>query len=178
MIIVFDTETTGLTLHPQAEMRKQPRMIEFGAALLNPKNGEVVDTWNVLISPGELLPAIITKITGITDADLQGASTFAAALPAMRMMFERATCVVAHNLPFDRAILRGELARLDVLDFPWPRKEICTVGIYKDDWGRNPKLTELYEAVVGKPLAQTHRALDDVMAVVEIFQKELLWQIT
>jgi len=177
MILVYDTETTGLTLHPQAEVRKQPRMIEFGAALLDPKTGEVVDTWNVLINPGAPLEPVITKITGITDADLQGASPFAAVLPAMRMMFERATCVVAHNLPFDRAILRGELARLDVFDFPWPKREICTVGLYKDDWGRNPKLTELYESVMGKPLAQTHRALDDVLALVEIFQKELLWQI-
>jgi DNA polymerase III epsilon subunit-like protein len=30
---------------------------------------------------------------------------------------------------------------------------------------------------MGKPLAQTHRALDDVLALVEIFQKELLWQV-
>lgn len=177
MIIVFDTETTGLTLHPQAEMRKQPRMIEFGAALLNPKTGVVEDTWNVLINPGEPLSAEIIKITGITDDDLKDAAPFAAALPAMRMMFERATCVVAHNLPFDRAILRGELARLDVFDFPWPRREICTVGLYKDDWGRNPKMTELYASVMGKPLAQTHRALDDVMALVEIFQTEALWQV-
>lgn len=178
MILVFDTETTGLTLHPHAETRKQPRMIEFGAALLHPHNGKVEDTWNVLINPGEPLPPVITKITGITDDDLRDASPFAAALPAMRMMFQQATCVVAHNLPFDRAILRGELARLDVFDFPWPRHEICTVGLYKDAWGRNPKLTELYADVMGKPLAQTHRALDDVMALVEIFQKELLWQLT
>ena len=177
MILVYDTETTGLTLHPNAEVRKQPRMIEFGAALLSSTTGEVVDTWNVLINPGEPLPAIITKITGITDEDLKGAAPFAAALPAMRMMFERTTCVMAHNLPFDRAILRGELARLDVFDFPWPKTEVCTVGLYKDAWGRNPKLTELYESVMGKPLAQTHRALDDVMALVEIIQKEKLWNL-
>lgn len=177
MILVYDTETTGLTLHPQAEIRKQPRMIEFGAALLNPRTGVLEDTWNVLINPGEPLSPEITKITGLTDADLKDASSFSGVLPAMRMMFEKATCVVAHNLPFDRAILRGELARLDVFDFPWPKQEICTVGLYKDDWGRNPKMTELYAAVLGKPLEQTHRALDDVLALVEIFQKESLWQL-
>jgi DNA polymerase III epsilon subunit-like protein len=177
MIIVFDTETTGLTLHPQAEVRKQPRMIEFGAALLDPKTGEMRDTMNILINPQEPLSPEIVKITGITDADLKDAYPFSTALPAIRLMFTQATCVVAHNLPFDRAILRGELARLDVLDFPWPKKELCTVGLHKDDWGRNPKLTELYEATLGKPLAQTHRALDDVMALVEIIQKAELWRL-
>lgn len=177
MIIIFDTETTGLTLHPDAAVRKQPRVIEFGAALLDPHTGEVVETWNTLVNPGEPLSPEIIKITGITDADLHDAPAFAAVLRPMRLMFAQANCVVAHNLPFDRAILRGELARLDVFDFPWPPRELCTVGLYKDEWGRNPKLTELYAAVMGKPLAQTHRALDDVMAVVEVFQKEQLWRI-
>lgn len=177
MILVFDTETTGLTLHPQAEVRKQPRMIEFGAALLDPHTGELRDTMNILINPQEPLSPEIVKITGITDADLKDAYPFSTALAAIRLMFTQATCVVAHNLPFDRAILRGELARLDVLDFPWPKKELCTVGLHKDDWGRNPKLTELYQATLGKPLAQTHRALDDVMALVDIIQKAELWRL-
>jgi len=177
MIIVFDTETTGLTLHPQAEVRKQPRMIEFGAALLDLKTGEVRDTLNILINPQEPLTPEIVKITGITDDELKDAYPFSTALPAIRLMFSQANCVMAHNLPFDRAILRGELARLNELEFPWPEREICTVGLHKDDWGRNPKLTELYEATMGKPLAQTHRALDDVMALVEIIQKAELWRL-
>jgi hypothetical protein len=177
MIIVFDTETTGLTLHPHAEVRKQPRMIEFGAALLDLNTGEVRDTMNILINPQEPLTPEIIKITGITDDELKDAYPFSTALPAIRLMFGQATCVMAHNLPFDRAILRGELARLNELEFPWPEREICTVGLHKDDWGRNPKLIELYAATMGKPLAQTHRALDDVMALVEIIQKAELWRL-
>jgi len=38
-------------------------------------------------------------------------------------------------------------------------------------------MLELYEAVLGKPLAQTHRALDDVKALVEIIQAEALWEV-
>jgi hypothetical protein len=69
------------------------------------------------------------------------------------------------------------LARLNELEVPWPEIELCTVGLHKDDWGRNPKLIELYAATMGKPLAQTHRALDDVMALVEIIQKAELWRL-
>lgn len=176
MIIVYDTETTGLTLHPDVPVHKQPKCIEFGAALLD-RNGVVVEEASILINPGEPISAEITKITGITDADLVGAPSFAEVLPQLRRLFAEADTVMAHNLPFDKTILRGELARMDVYDFPWPKNELCTVGLYKDSWGRNPRLIELYEVVMGKKLAQTHRALDDVMALVEIIQKEKLWEI-
>ena len=177
MIIVFDTETTGLTLHPDAPVNKQPRMIEFGAVLMDPRNGEIVEEASILIHPREEVTAEITKITGITNDDLKDAAHFEDVLPQIRRIFSEATCVMAHNLPFDKAILRGELARANVLDFPWPRQELCTVGLYKDAWGRNPRLIELYEHVLGRPLAQTHRALDDVKAMCEIITAEQLWQL-
>lgn len=173
MIIVFDTETTGLTLHPHAALAKQPRMIEFGAVLLD-EHGRITEEASILINPGEPISAEITKITGITNEDVADAASFAQVLPQLRRLFAEAHSVMAHNLPFDRAILKGELARLDVCDFPWPDREFCTVGLYKELWGRNPKLTELYADVMGKPLAQTHRALDDVKALVEVIQAEKL----
>lgn len=176
MIVVFDTETTGLTLHPDAPLVKQPRMIEFGAVVLD-RRGEILEEASILINPREPLTAEITKITGITDSDLADAPVFADTLPQIRRIFEGAELVMAHNLPFDRAILKGELARADVFDFPWPPRELCTVGLYKEQWGRNPRLQELYAAIMGHPLAQTHRALDDVKALVEIVQKEALWDL-
>ena len=175
MIIVYDTDTTGLPLHPSAPLSKQPRIIEFGAAILDDQ-GNVASDYNVLIHPGELITEEITRITGITNDDLRGAANFAEVLPHIRSLFEQADAVFAHNLPFDRAMLNFELARLGCVDFPWPATQICTVGLYRDLWGRNPKLTELYQSSIGKPLAQTHRALDDAMALVEIIQKEELWR--
>lgn len=177
MILVFDWETTGLTLHPDAPLQKQPKAIEFGGALLDPATGEITEEASIMIDPGEPLSPEIVKITGITDADLRGAPSFEKALPQLRRIFSEATCAVSHNLPFDRAVLRHELARLQVTDFPWPARELCTVGLYKEQWGRNPKLTEIYEHIMGVPLAQTHRALDDVRALIEIIRKEQLWQL-
>lgn len=168
MIAVFDTETTGLTLHPDAPLAKQPKIIEFGGVLLNPADGLVVDELSLMINPGEEITPEITKITGITNEDVADAPMFAAVLPQLKDFFSRATAVTAHNLPFDRAMINNELARIGCTDFPWPACEFCTVGLYKEEWGRNPKLTELYEYITGEKLAQTHRALDDVLALVRV----------
>lgn len=174
--IIFDTETTGLTLHPDADVALQPRMIEFGAVLLSLNDGSITEEASILINPGEPLTEEIIKITGITDDMLADTAHFRGALPQIERLFREAECAVAHNLPFDRAILRGELKRAALTEFPWPARELCTVGLYREEWGRNPRLTELYAAVMGRPLAQTHRALDDVQALVEIIQHERLWE--
>lgn len=176
-ILVFDTETTGLLPHPEAPIHKFPRIIEFGAVLLNPADGTVMESASILVNPGVPLEPIITKITGLTDDDLKNEPPLADVLPQIWRLFDAAGCVVAHNLPFDKGVLSGELRRLSVAEWPWPALHVCTVGLYKEMWGRNPKLLELYEEVMGRPLAQTHRALDDVMAMVEIIQEEELWKV-
>lgn len=178
LALLFDWETTGLTLHPDADRNKQPRAIEFGGILVELAPGcRIVEEASILIDPGVSLPPEIVKITGLTDADLEGAPNFVGALPQLRRLFAEATVIVAHNLPFDRSILRYELERAGITDFPWPARELCTVGLYRDDWGRNPKLLELYQHVLGRPLAQTHRALDDVRALLEIFVEQQLWEL-
>lgn len=170
MIAVFDTETTGLTLHPDAPLAKQPKIIEFGGVLLDPATGVVVEELSLMVNPQEVITPEITKITGITNEDVADATTFEGVLPQLKAFFSKASAVTAHNLPFDKAMMTNELARVGCSDFPWPKCEFCTVGLYKEEWGRNPKLTELYEHIMGEKLAQTHRALDDVMALVRIIK--------
>ncbi len=171
LIAVFDTETTGLTLHPHAALDKQPRIIELGIALVRADSCEVVDTYNQLVQPGEEITDEITKITGITNAQLVGQPTFFHVRAELAEKFSRAQHVVAHNLPFDKAMLMNDWERSGGGPFPWPAKEHCTVALYREMWGRNPRLIELYQFAMGKPLEQTHRALDDVLALVEIMKK-------
>jgi DNA polymerase III subunit epsilon len=174
LLLVFDTETTGLPLHPNAPLIKQPKIIEFGGILL--LNGEEVEEISFLVDPQESLSEEIIKITGITDDDLRGQLPFSARVEELKKLFERCAGCAAHNLPFDKTMMVNDLRRCgQETNFPWPGREMCTVGIYKEQWGRNPKLTELYANIMGKPLAQTHRALGDVRALVEIIQEEELW---
>ena len=180
MILVFDWETTGLTLHPDADPLKQPQAIEFGGMYLSPSSGRIIQEFSFLIKPDEPVSEEITKITGITNVMLQYEPSFKHRLPEVRNIFAGATCMIAHNLPFDRAILRGELVRLGLnpdKDFMWPAKALCTVGLYREAWGRNPRLIELYENTTGKKYEQTHRGLDDVRALVELVQHDRLWEL-
>jgi len=173
LTIVFDTETTGLPLHGRAPLHKQPKCIEFGAVLLD-ADGKVVDECNQLINPGEPLEAVITKITGLTDSDLASQPPFDQVLLPIAALFSRAQCAIAHNLAFDRSIIDFELERMRlqedgaVDEFAWPERMLCTVEATMADWGRRPKLQELYLQTLDRPLAQTHRALDDARALAEI----------
>lgn len=171
MLLAIDFETTGLLMHPSAKDALQPRIIEIGAALVD-RHGDIVDTLGQIVNPGVEIEEVITKITGLTNADLAQAPPLDDVLPRLRGMMESAEILVAHNLPFDEGVLKIELARRGIDDWPWPALRICTVQNAFDRWGRRAKLTELYEELVGRPLEQTHRALDDVRALVEVIDRE------
>lgn len=174
-LVVFDTETTGLTLHPSADPYNQPRLAEFAAIVL--QDGEPVETVSGFINPEIPMPREAQKVNGITDEMLADAETFAENLWMLEFPFKTSDACVAHNLPFDRAIIAGEVARLDFpFTFPWPTS-YCTQNLYTPAFGgHGPTLRALYKYVMGRELAQVHRALDDVRALVEIIQKEKLWQ--
>jgi DNA polymerase III epsilon subunit-like protein len=180
MMLSWDTETTGLVLHSSADLSKQPRITEFAGALLSLETGEIVDTFTTLINPEMPLPKEIIDLTGITDAMLADQPTLAEALPKISAFFARATTMIAHNLAFDEAMLTNEMRRIDFdpAHFSWPRGKLCTVGLYRDEYGYMPKMSELYEDKMGHARDRTnaHRAMHDVFAHVEIIQKEELWR--
>lgn len=167
LFAVFDTETTGLPKHPTAKDEVQPRVIEFGCALVD-RAGMIHDEFECLLDPGQPLEPIITKITGLTDADLKGQPTYAQMADEIKAFFARATAVLAHNLPFDSTLLDLEELRQTGEPFPFPLHRICTVQENAESWGRRPKLTEVYEEVTGNKLPQSHRALDDVHALISV----------
>lgn len=182
--LVFDTETTGLPVPSSAPIEKQPKIIDFALVevTLDAVNGEGVNiapyisrekSW--LIQPGEELSKEITKITGLTDDDLRGQPSFPEVLPEIITWFHGVEGIIAHNLPFDLGLLVNELRRCGKeFAFPYPAQQLCTVAHYHPVYGRRAKLTEVYERVMGQPLAQKHRALDDTRALAEIVIKENL----
>jgi DNA polymerase III epsilon subunit-like protein len=173
--LVFDTETTGIPKHPNAQMKVQPRAIEFGAVLCD-EEGNVIREFETLFNPGEHLEEIITKITGLTDDDLKDAPTFEHELDIIKRLFAEADVMVAHNLPFDFTIIQLELDRLGVKDFKWPDVRICTVQEFSEQYGRRPRLEELFEDTMGEKLDQSHRALEDCHALMDVCLKQKVFE--
>lgn len=170
-IAVLDTETTGLPLHSKAPLNKQPYIIELAIARLD--GTQLVNT---LIKPPVPITDEITKITGLTDADVVDAPVFADVLPDIQAALSEIDILIAHNMPFDEGMLKFELARLGV-DLVWPEQLVCTVQLYMDEYGKRVKMQDLYELKLGKPLKQKHRAMDDVLALCEIINAEQLWDV-
>lgn len=167
-IIIFDTETTGLPLPNAAPLEKQPKVIELGMVVLD-KGTEHRLNW--LINPGEQITEEITKITGITNDDLVGKPAFSEIVPEVLEWFAGSDVAIAHNAPFDTKLINFEFKRLGI-EFPWPESVVCTVQEYTHRFGKRPKLTQLYEDVMGETLAQTHRAIDDALALCDALDKD------
>lgn len=167
--IILDTETTGL-LVPGAPLEQQPRIIELAMLVL--RDAEIVDRFEWLFNPGHPLDPQITKITGLTDADLADKPTFEMRQKAVQFVLMGADLIVAHNAPFDMGMLTNDFLRCGVAPLPIRGTVECTVQNYMHLFGRRPRLTELYEKIVGKPLQQTHRAMGDCLALYEILVKD------
>lgn len=164
---LVDFETTGLTNHFEADISTQPKAIEFGCLLTD---GEViVDELNIIINPQQELEEIITKITGITQDQVDEALPFAAQTAPIKRFLSKAGAAIAHNMAFDRAIMELDCRRsgLTMADIGWPRREFCTVELTKPFYGRRMKLEELYNMHVG-PIVQSHRAIDDCKMLFEV----------
>lgn len=169
--LVYDNETTGLLKPEVSDLAQQPKIIEFAVVAID-QSYDVLSEHSWLIHPGEDITPEITKITGITNDMLRGKPRFIEVLPEIEEVFIGKHRVMAHNLPFDWGMLTNELKRIGREHaFPYPPNQVCTVQLAADlIFGRRAKMTELYERSLGKPLAQTHRALDDVNALVEIIR--------
>ncbi len=100
-VAVVDLETTGLPESRSAEI------IEFGCVLLDPGAVEP-GIGHVLIRPTRPLPPLISRLTGILDADLVEAPWMAEVRDAIRDALA-GRVLVAHNAEFERSFLRRDV---------------------------------------------------------------------
>ncbi|WP_176040870.1 exonuclease domain-containing protein [Burkholderia stabilis] len=153
-LVFVDLETTGGS-------SAEHRITEIGVVEIGPLG---VSTWTTLVNPGQSIPPFIQQLTGISDAMVRDAPSFASLAPAL---FERldGKLFVAHNASFDRGFLRAEFERAG---FAFNPDVLCTVRLSRALFPREPRhgLDALIERHGLVPAAR-HRALADA---------DLLWQ--
>lgn len=172
MIAIMDTETTGLTKPPFAPISEQPYVIEVGIVFV--ENGEIVEEFDQLFKPPIPLTAEREKMHDgqITNAILEDKPAIVSAIPILRDRFGKCSMMFGHNITFDYNVMKYEFLRSELDYFPWPETVIDTVHEFRHLFGFNPKLAQLYEKVIGKPIGIQHRALADAKSVYEILKKK------
>ena len=103
--VVFDCETTGTD--PEVD-----EIVSFALVRLDGNGAETL-RWTRLVRPSQPIPADATAVHGITDADVAGVPPFVEVAGPLFCLLEDAV-FVAHNAPFDLAMLRHGLARVGV----------------------------------------------------------------
>lgn len=169
---IFDTETTGLVKNGGQPLAKQPHIIEFSGLLVEP-DGKIVKELDFILDPGVTLDSIITKITGLTNADVKGKSKWSEKVDDVIDFFSQADRVVAHNLSFDRKMVDFEMERkfgdkVSEVKF-WPADQVCTVEATEHLKGYRMSLTVLHEYLFNQPFEGAHRAMVDVKALTRCY---------
>jgi DNA polymerase-3 subunit epsilon len=152
-----DLETTGMGVGTD-------RIIEVGVVEVDQDGSR---EWSTLVRPGAQVPAFIASMTGITDAMLEDAPSFAEIADDLFARLE-GRLFIAHNARFDHGFLKSEFRRVG-LDFK--PTVLCTVKLSRrlfPGFGHHnlDALIERHRLDV----AQRHRALGDAQLIWQFWQ--------
>jgi DNA polymerase-3 subunit epsilon len=163
---VVDVETTG------TRADGTDRITEIAVV---PVDGGVVGTpYTQLVDPERPIPWFITRLTGISDALVAGAPTFAVVAPLVRDRLA-GRVFVAHNAAFDWRFVQAECARVGDGALPAVRARLCTVRLARRFLPTLPrKSLDQVAAHFGVPIDGRHRAGGDALATARALVG-LLW---
>lgn len=157
--VMLDLETTGgSAVHD--------RITEIAAVRV--EHGMEVARWSTLVNPGMPIPSFIQSLTGISDAMVQDAPTFAQVAPRLLALLDGAV-FVAHNVGFDHGFVLHELARLEQ---PLKVKTLCTVRLSRKLYPQHKG--HGLDAIMQRHGLHTqarHRAMGDVEVVLQWLQQ-------
>lgn len=157
---VFDTETTGLNPSGGDEI------IQIGAARI--VNGKLLrqESFEQLVDPQRLIPAVTIPIHGITQDMVRGRPTIGEVLPVFHG-FAQDTVLVAHNAAFDMKFLQLKEAETGLV-FNHPVLDTLLLSAVVHPNQESHRLEAIAErfniTVLGR-----HTALGDAMVTAEVW---------
>ena len=169
-LMLFDTETTGLNF-------SRDEIIEFAAVVVERHNGEIVVTQEydelITLSPGSTVPPEIERLTGISNQDILDRGIPKEQLCRdIAQMIAGNTLMLAYNAHFDLSFLFYLLLRDGDPTILKGKDKLDLLTVYKDRHSYPHKLCNAIEVynLSGK-VVNSHRAVDDVLATVEVMKE-------
>jgi DNA polymerase III subunit epsilon len=166
-ILLFDFETTGLS-------GERDQIIEIGAILLERVNDQykVAEDMSALVLADRPLPDKIIEITHITDEMLlrDGITQETACHRLFHMYTDEKTLLVAYNIQFDLSFITNLFKKYIDRNFTIKNDLLDVMAIYKDRQ-RYPHRLDNAVSTYQIEIPNTHRALDDIKATLEVLKK-------
>lgn len=192
MILIYDTETTGLPdFKVPSDASHQPHIVQFAAILVDPATRIERASIDLIVKPdGWAIPDEVAAIHGITNEIAESCGvderTVADLFFGLR---KKATVEVAHNSGFDRRIMRIAMLRhlamtREDIEVSEAGKNYCTmkaaqpiVNLPPTDrmlaagfrGPKQPKLSECVKHFFDEELEGAHNALVDVRACARLY---------
>lgn len=154
-VVVFDTETTGLS-------HRENELIEIAAARL--RGREIVDRFDTFVKPSGLIPAEITELTSITNADVAHAPSAEGAVAALAE-FVGGAPVIAHNAAFDRGFIEAVSGGSEVSDIWIDSLALSRIALPRLSSHKLASMAELFGCA-----SVSHRANADVEALCGVWR--------
>jgi DNA polymerase-3 subunit epsilon len=192
MILIYDTETTGLPdFKSPSDAVHQPHIVQFAAILVDPVTRIERASIDLIVKPdGWTIPDEVAAIHGITNGIAESCGVDERLVADLFLdLRQQATVEVAHNSSFDRRIMRISMLRhlamtREEIEASEAGKNFCTmkaaqpiVNLPPTDrmlaagfrGPKQPKLSECIEHLFGEKLEGAHNALVDVRACARLY---------
>lgn len=179
MLLFFDTETTGkYDFKASHTAPQQPHLVQLGM-ILDDLEGNTIEEYETIIRVAEInIPISAAEIHGITTAiaNAQGIDV-RIALDKFDEFWQRSNRIVAHNVEFDKKVMKTAYHRVGMEGLFGITPTYCTMhhstgvlklpGRYGYKW---PKLEEAYRVLVDvEGFEGAHNALNDVRACRDVY---------
>lgn len=192
MILFYDTETTGLPeFKSPSDDPRQPHIVQFAAILVDPVTRIERAAVELIVKPdGWVIPEEVAAIHSITTEIAKRVGVDERIVADLFLdLRDAADTEVAHNVAFDRRIMRIAIQRhlamtREEIEATEARTVFCTmraaspiVNLPPTDRmvcaGFNrpkaPKLSECIQHFFGEPLDGAHNAMADVRATARLY---------
>lgn len=161
-ICFFDLETTGINI-------TNDRIVEISVLKVHPNGKEERHTW--LVNPTIPIPAEVTKVHGISDADVADKPTFKELAKEIYNLIKDSDLGGFNSNRFDIPLLAEEMLRAEV-DFDMKNRVAIDVqNIFHKMEQRT--LSAAYKFYCDKSLENAHSAEADTVATYEVLKAQI-----